>query len=51
MSRPYKVLVVGTGKRGLHHATAFKNNPAFELAGLSDVDQAASTRWARTWAA
>ena len=40
MSKPYKVVVVGTGKRGLHHATAFKNNPAFELAGLSDVDQA-----------
>jgi predicted dehydrogenase len=40
MSQPYRVVVVGTGKRGLHHATAFKNNPKFELVGLSDVDQA-----------
>ena len=32
----YKVLVVGTGKRGKHHALAFKNNPRFELAGLAD---------------
>ena len=40
MSAPYKVVVVGAGKRGLHHATAFKANPKFELAGLADVDQA-----------
>ena len=33
----YKVLVIGAGKRGKHHAQAFKNNPRFELAGLSDV--------------
>ncbi len=32
----YKVVVVGTGKRGKHHALAFKNNPRFELAGLAD---------------
>jgi predicted dehydrogenase len=32
----YKVMVVGTGKRGKHHAVAFKNNPRFELAGLAD---------------
>jgi len=31
----YKVLVVGLGKRGKHHAVAFKNNPRFELAGIS----------------
>src|SRR5205085_2076143 len=37
MSRPYKVVVVGAGKRGRHHATAFKANPRFELVGLSDV--------------
>jgi predicted dehydrogenase len=36
-ARPYKVLVVGTGKRGLHHATAFKKNPRFELCGLADL--------------
>jgi predicted dehydrogenase len=35
---PYKVVVVGMGKRGLHHATAFKKNPRFELAGIADVD-------------
>jgi predicted dehydrogenase len=31
----YKVIVVGMGKRGKHHAAAFKNNPRFELAGIS----------------
>jgi predicted dehydrogenase len=35
-ARRYKVVVVGTGKRGLHHATAFKKNPRFELVGLAD---------------
>jgi UDP-N-acetylglucosamine 3-dehydrogenase len=34
----YKVMVVGAGKRGKHHATAFKNNPRFELAGLATRD-------------
>ena len=34
----YKVLVIGAGKRGKHHAQAFINNPRFELAGLSDVN-------------
>ncbi len=33
----YKVMVIGAGKRGKHHAVAFKNNPRFELAGLADV--------------
>jgi predicted dehydrogenase len=37
MARPHKVVVVGTGKRGLHHANAFKKNPRFQLVGLSDV--------------
>jgi len=32
----YKVMVVGVGKRGKHHAVAFKNNPRFQLAGLAD---------------
>ena len=35
--KTYKVMVVGVGKRGKHHALAFKNNPRFELAGLADA--------------
>ncbi len=38
--RVYKVVVVGMGKRGNHHAAAFKNNPRFELAGISTRDPA-----------
>lgn len=34
----YKVIVVGMGKRGKHHATAFRNNPRFELAGIASRD-------------
>src|SRR5437762_2537602 len=37
-NRPYKAVVVGMGKRGMHHASAFKKNPRFELVGLSDLD-------------
>ena len=37
----YKVMVVGVGKRGKHHALAFKNNPRFELAGIADSSPAA----------
>lgn len=40
MSRTYKVVVVGLGKRGKHHAAAFRNNPRFELAGISTRDPA-----------
>jgi predicted dehydrogenase len=40
VSRVYKVVVVGMGKRGKHHAVAFKNNPRFELAGISTRDPA-----------
>jgi predicted dehydrogenase len=36
----YRVLVVGLGKRGLHHATSFKANPRFELVGVSSRDPA-----------
>jgi predicted dehydrogenase len=36
----YKVIVVGMGKRGLHHATAFHANKRFEVAGLCDIDKA-----------
>jgi predicted dehydrogenase len=40
VSRVYKVVVVGMGKRGKHHAVAFKDNPRFELAGISTRDPA-----------
>jgi len=40
VSRVYRVLVVGLGKRGKHHAVAFKNSPRFELAGISTRDPA-----------
>lgn len=38
MSQKYKVLVVGMGKRGMHHAATFLANPRFELAGICDID-------------
>ncbi len=34
----HKVVVVGMGKRGMHHAAAFKGNPRFELAGICEPD-------------
>ena len=34
----YSVLVVGMGKRGMHHATAFNANPKFQVAGICDID-------------
>src|SRR5687767_13326221 len=37
---PYKVIVIGMGKRGRHHAAAFKGNPRFELAGICSRDKA-----------
>jgi predicted dehydrogenase len=39
MSQTYKVLVVGMGKRGMHHAAAFHANPRFQVAGICDIDQ------------
>jgi predicted dehydrogenase len=36
----HRVLVVGVGKRGKHHATHFHANPSFEVAGLCDIDEA-----------
>jgi len=36
---PHRVVVVGLGKRGMHHAQAFARNPRFELVGLCDIDQ------------
>ncbi len=35
---PYSVLVVGMGKRGMHHATAFNANPKFRVTGICDID-------------
>jgi predicted dehydrogenase len=40
MSQKYKVLVVGMGKRGMHHAAAFNANPRFQVTGICDIDQA-----------
>ena len=34
----YRVVVVGMGKRGVHHAAAFAANPRFELAGICSRD-------------
>jgi len=36
----YSVVIVGMGKRGKHHAAAFAGNPAFEVVGLCDIDEA-----------
>jgi len=38
MSNPYRVVVVGVGKRGMHHATTFQANPRFQVVGLCDID-------------
>ncbi len=35
----YKVVVVGMGKRGGHHAAHFHANPNFEVAGICDIDE------------
>jgi predicted dehydrogenase len=40
MTNPYRVLVIGMGKRGKHHATAFNANPRFKVVGLCDIDRA-----------
>jgi len=38
MDKKYKVVVVGMGKRGMHHAATFKANGRFEVAGICDID-------------
>jgi predicted dehydrogenase len=38
--KTYNVVVVGMGKRGMHHALTFNNNPRFEVTGICDVDEA-----------
>lgn len=40
MSNRYRVMVVGMGKRGKHHAAAFHANPRFEVVGICDIDEA-----------
>ncbi len=40
MSHCYSVVVVGMGKRGKHHASAFQANPNFKVVGICDIDQA-----------
>lgn len=39
MTDKYRVVVVGMGKRGMHHAQAFQANDRFEVAGICDVDE------------
>jgi len=39
MARKYTVVVAGMGKRGMHHAAAFRANSRFEVVGLCDIDQ------------
>lgn len=34
----YRVVVVGMGKRGMHHASFFQANPRFELVGVASRD-------------
>jgi len=38
--KTYTVAIAGLGKRGLHHAEAFAQNPRFTLVGLCDIDLA-----------
>jgi predicted dehydrogenase len=40
MNQRYKVIIIGMGKRGMHHAAAFHANPRFQVAGICDIDQA-----------
>jgi predicted dehydrogenase len=40
MKDRYRVVVVGMGKRGMHHALAFQANERFEVAGVCDIDAA-----------
>lgn len=39
MSAPYKVMVVGLGKRGKHHAFTFRDHDRFEVAAICDISQ------------
>jgi predicted dehydrogenase len=35
----YTVTIAGLGRRGIHHAQAFAQNPRFEIVGLCDIDE------------
>src|ERR1043166_4272609 len=37
--KQYSVLIVGMGKRGMHHGAAFNANPRFKVIGICDIDQ------------
>jgi len=39
MSGQYRVVMVGMGKRGKHHASAFQANPRFKVVGICDIDE------------
>jgi predicted dehydrogenase len=45
----YRAVVVGMGKRGMHHARAFQANSRFEVAGVCDVDAARMEAAAQTF--
>src|SRR5439155_16769360 len=36
--KQYSVVIVGMGKRGMHHGTAFNANPRFWVTGICDID-------------
>jgi predicted dehydrogenase len=38
MADKYKVVVVGMGKRGMHHASTFQANGRFDVVGICDVN-------------
>jgi predicted dehydrogenase len=37
--KTHSVIVVGMGKRGMHHATGFHANPRFKVVGICDIDK------------
>ena len=37
--KQYTVLIVGMGKRGMHHGAAFNANPRFKVTGICDIDE------------
>ena len=39
MSKKYSVVVVGLGKRGGHHVSAFQASDRFEVRGICDIDE------------
>src|SRR5260370_5867525 len=37
--KQYTVVIVGMGKRGMHHGAAFNAYPKFKVTGICDIDQ------------